>query len=154
MTDADYRSTWVQERINELHGPRRLTYTEIARKAGVSKQYFGQVKDGAPPSDRLIQGLCDAFGFEWPKPPAGKQVLDVVKSPVGIPSSTELELARMVQDLAMANAALREEVAAMRGTITTQSNVLSLLTDTIGGHKEALARIEKKLDGLPARLKT
>lgn len=87
MTDADFRTTWVQAQINELHGPGRLSYAEIARRAGVSKQYFGQVKDGAPPSDRLIEGLCAAFNLEPPKPPNGKRVVDAVKSPVDLSST-------------------------------------------------------------------
>ena len=153
MTDADYKTTWVQALIDEQHGPKRLSYAEIARRAGVSKQYLGQVKDGAPPSDRLIDGLCEAFKVEPPKPPAGRRIVDPVKAPTEGRSSTEAELVRMVHDLTAANGSLREELSAMRTTMNTQGHYLNLLSETVGVYKEALARLEQKIDALPGRLK-
>lgn len=85
----DERQRWVQARISELRGDRRLGYAEIARKAGVSKQYLHQVARGAPPSDRLIAGMVKAFGLTPPGLKEAKPIVDSVKAPVPV-SSTAL----------------------------------------------------------------
>lgn len=127
---------WVQARINDLHGPGRLSYAEIARKAGLSKQYFGQVKDGAPPSDRLIEGLCNAFGPEPPKPPAGKRIVDAVKSPVeGVKAhDREAQLVDMVNRLLNTNDQLLTRLG-------TMERVMQSLWDEVRANRESLGTL-------------
>ena len=82
MTGADYRREWVQDRINELRGKRRMSYASIGRAmGGKSRQYIQGIAKGAPAGDEFISALCKTFGFEPPHLPGATPVLDKVTDP-------------------------------------------------------------------------
>lgn len=99
-TTKGYRQQWIQDRINELLGPRRMGYAEIARKTGVTKQYVHQIAGGGPASDAWVAALCEAFGFDPPHPPGTTPVLDPVKSPTSsavVPGDRTQELLERIE---------------------------------------------------------
>lgn len=147
---------WVQARINDLHGPGRLSYAEIARRAGVSKQYFGQVKAGdVPPSQKLIDGMCKAFGLQPPAPPSGKRIVDAVKSPTeGVKATArEEELMAMIERLLASHEALLLSDQRKDAQLQLQSNMINLLSAAVEGQTARLKAVEASLESLPARLR-
>lgn len=113
---GDYRQQWVQDRLSDLLGKRRLGYADIARETGLSRQYVQQISKGYPASEKFIDRLAKGYKFDPPKPPGAREVVDAVKEPLAAPTEagslderTAAVIERLMAQLERAMQHLHEE---------------------------------------------
>lgn len=129
LEDRDYKERWVQACFSELRGPRRLTWAEIALAVDLSKQYISQVKDGDPPSDMLIEGLCWVFKFDPPAPGGAKPVVDKIKSPTS--SADPVPYDELERALTGIITKQNEVIDRLIARVDTQGTAINLMADAL-----------------------